>query len=213
MSLPDFNSLLPLLIAFVLGITVHEFAHAYAAYQMGDLLPFHQGRVTLNPLAHLDPAGTVFIFLVGFGWGKPVQHRTYDPKQRMWISLAGPVSNLILAFIFGLLFRFGLAPALDIGPQWFNLRDIVYTTISINVLLAVFNMIPLSPLDGSSILAGLLPDPYGWRLAEFNARFPQALILFLLADTLLIAPALGRSILSLILGPPIRTLTLFFIGL
>ena len=213
MSLPALNNLLPLLIAFVLGITVHEFAHAYVAYKMGDLLPFHQGRVTLNPLAHLDPAGTLFIFLVGFGWGKPVQHRTYDPKQRMWISLAGPVSNLILAFLFGLLYSFVPATALDIGPEWFNLRSIVYTTITINVLLAVFNMIPLSPLDGSSILAGLLPDPYGWRLAEFNARFPQALILFLLADTLLISRTLGQSVLSLILGPPIRTLTLFFISL
>ena len=109
-----------------------------------------------------------------------------------------------MAFLFGLIFRFGLDPALDIGPQWFNLRNIAFTTISINVLLAVFNMIPLSPLDGSSILAGILPDPYGYRLAEFNARFPQALILFLMADMLLVAPLLGRSILGLILSPPRR---------
>ncbi|MDQ4077057.1 MAG: site-2 protease family protein [Chloroflexota bacterium] len=213
MALLDPNTLLALALAFVLGISVHEFAHAYVAYQMGDMTPVRQGRVTLNPAAHMTLWGTLLIFLIGFGWGKPVQHRIWDPKQRLWVSLAGPVANLLLAFLFGLFFRFGLVQQLDFGPDWFYLPNVLFTIVSINVLLALFNLIPLSPLDGSSVFAGLLPDPYGRQLAQYNAQYPQALIVFLLVDFFLIDRILGRPLLWTILGPPISFLTELFTGL
>ncbi|MGB0385183.1 MAG: site-2 protease family protein [Ardenticatenaceae bacterium] len=205
------NTVLPLFIAFVLGITIHEFAHAFVAYRLGDMTPMNQGRVTLNPRAHMTFWGTILIFLIGFGWGKPVMHRIWDPRQRLWVSIAGPVSNLILAFLFGLLFRFGLAQQLNIGPQWLNLYEVLSKIVEINVLLAVFNMIPLSPLDGSSVFAGILPEPYSSRLANYNAQYPQALIVFLLGDMLL-SSILGQSLLWTILGPPINFFVSLFAG-
>lgn len=206
----DPNTLLAALVAFVVGITVHEFAHAYVAYQMGDMTPLRQGRVTLNPLAHMTLWGTLFIFLVGFGWGKPVQHRIWDHRQRLWVSLAGPLSNLLIAFLFGLLLRFDLVP--PVGPRWFFLPQIVQVIVFINVILAAFNMLPLSPLDGSSVFAGILPDPYGRRLAEYNARYPQALIVVFLADLLLSRYILGRSLIWTLLGPIVDGLMLLFTG-
>lgn len=195
------QTILPLALAFVAGITFHEFAHAYVAYQMGDMTPVQQGRVTLNPLAHLTLWGTLLIFLIGFGWGKPVQHRIYDIRRRLWVALAGPVANLILAALAALLIRSGLLP--DVGPTWLNVSGVMLYMVYINVLLAVFNLLPLSPLDGATVFAGILPDPFGPRLAEYNARFPQALILFLLADSLLVSRVFGRSLLQMALGPPI----------
>ncbi len=211
MGLMDPNSLLPLLVAFTIAITFHEFAHAYIADQMGDTLPRQQGRVTLNPLAHMDPWGTILIFLIGFGWGRPVMHRTRDRRRRLWISLAGPVSNLILALVFGLILRFGPVEALNVGPAWFNLLDVLYTVFSINIVLAVFNMIPLSPLDGSSVFAGILPSPYGDRLEYYNARYPQALFFFLILDFLL-GRTVGFSILSTVLSPMIRAIQTLILG-
>lgn len=210
MGFASLNTILPLAVAFVLGITFHEFAHAFVAYQMGDSTPARQGRLTLNPMAHMTLWGTLLIFLIGFGWGKPVQHRIWEPRRRLWVSLAGPVANLILAFAFGLLLRLGLVP--DVGPTWFVLPNVVRTIVFINVLLALFNLLPLSPLDGSSVFAGLLPDPYGSRLAEYNARYPQALIVFLLVDFLLAGYILGQSLLWTILGPPINFLVALFTG-
>jgi Zn-dependent protease len=209
MGLLNPNTLLPLVIAFVLGITIHEFAHAYVAYQMGDMTPMRQGRVTLNPLAHLTLWGTLLIFLIGFGWGKPVEHRIWEPRRRLWVAIAGPVSNVILAFLFGLPLRLGLVPA--VGPEWFNLQAVFLMVVYINVLLALFNMLPLSPLDGSSVFAGLLPDPYGYRLAEYNARYPMALIVFLFGDFFLSRYA-GFSLLWTVLGPPIQFLFSLFTG-
>jgi Zn-dependent protease len=196
----DPNFLLPLFVAFTIAITFHEFAHAYVADQMGDTLPRSQGRVTLNPLSHMDPWGTLLIFLVGFGWGKPVMHRTYDRRKRLWISIAGPISNVILALVFGLVLRFAPDSLLRTGPEWFNVGIILYVIISINLTLAVFNMIPLSPLDGSSVFAGILPAPYGDRLAHYNARYPQALFFFLLINFFL-SRATGFNILSAIINP------------
>src|SRR5687768_13195424 len=93
---------LAIAIALVMGITIHEFAHAYVAYSMGDMTPKNQGRVTLNPLAHLTLWGSLFMVLVGFGWGRPVEHRIWDHRRRLWVSLAGPASNLLLALLFAL---------------------------------------------------------------------------------------------------------------
>ncbi len=209
MALRDPDTLLALAVAFVLGITFHEFAHAFTAYRMGDMTPARQGRLTLNPMAHMTMWGTLLIFLIGFGWGKPVQHRIWDHRRRLWVALAGPVANLILALLFALPLRFGLIP--EVGPDWFFLPFVFRMVVSINILLAVFNLIPLSPLDGSTVFAGILPDPYGRRLAEYNARYPQALIVFLLAN-FFIARYFRIDLLGLIISPPINFLTSALLG-
>lgn len=212
MGLPDPNTLLPLLVAFTIAITFHEFAHAYIADQMGDTLPREQGRVTLDPRSHMDMWGTLLIFLIGFGWGRPVYHRTRDRRRRLWISLAGPLMNILLGVVFGLFIRFGPLEALNVGPAWFNLARVLYTIFSINILLAVFNLIPLSPLDGSSVFAGILPSPYGERLEYYNYRYPQALFFFLIFDFLL-GRATGFSILGTVLGPIISALQRLILGI
>lgn len=213
MGLIDPNIALPLLVAFTLAITVHEFAHAYIADQMGDPLPRQQGRVTLNPLAHMEFLGTLLIFLIGFGWGKPVMTRPKGRREMMWIALAGPVSNIILLVLFGLVVRFDLLrPFYGLGPEWFNVGTVLSAIININASLAVFNMIPLAPLDGSKVLVGILPDPYATQLMRYNAQFPMALFFFLLIDSFVLGRIFGVSILSMILGPIVGGLINLVVG-
>ena len=134
------------------ALVFHEFSHAWIAYKLGDPTARYAGRLTLNPIAHLDPVGGLMILFVGFGWAKPVPvDPTYLKKPRedmMKIAFAGPASNLLLAFIAGTILRFG------IGQGSIAMMLILFTQI--NIMLAVFNMIPVSPLDGSQIFSGLL---------------------------------------------------------
>lgn len=156
------------LFSLVIAITVHEFAHAYVADRLGDPTPRLQGRLTLNPLAHLDPLGTVMLFLVRFGWGKPVE---FDPfnlrsprRDSALISLAGPISNLLAALIASIILR--LLPPLSYwsiihGPVATNilgnlLVSFMQSFIVLNVILAIFNLVPVHPLDGFKIVGGLL---------------------------------------------------------
>lgn len=154
-----------LLAVSLLGaIALHEYAHALAADLQGDRLPRAMGRLTLNPAKHLDPLGTLFIFLVGFGWGKPVEFRRQALASQRFgaalVALAGPVMNLALAFVaavaLGMVDR--AAPAARLGEgftgQVFSFLEVF---ITINILLAVFNLIPLPPLDGSRLLTIFLP--------------------------------------------------------
>lgn len=155
--------------AFVIGITLHEFAHAWTANRLGDSTARHAGRLTLNPIAHLDPIGTVLVpallVVMGsrfiFGWAKPVPMNPYNFRDRnrgiILVSLAGPGGNLAIAVVAAVLFRFlGAAePSLALLLMW-----MVY----INVFLAFFNLIPVPPLDGSKVLAGLLPGRQEWLI-------------------------------------------------
>lgn len=161
-------------ILFVL--TIHEFSHGLAADALGDDTARRQGRLTLNPLAHLDFLGTALFFIAGFGWAKPVPVNPYNlrnPKQDMIvIAAAGPLSNLLTAIIGGAVIKAGL-----IGPQTGELvRTILFLLVLYSITLAVFNLIPIPPLDGSRILYGILPD----EIAEFYARFEKVgmLVLF-----------------------------------
>ncbi len=137
-------------ICLVVALTIHEFFHAFTADRLGDPTPRSQGRVSLNPLAHLDPLGTVLMLLAGFGWGKPVEIDPYNFKSprrdEFLVALAGPASNLLLALITSLFLHLT-----NYYPQ------IAVTFIIINCLLAVFNLLPLYPLDGSKLLINLLP--------------------------------------------------------
>ncbi len=143
--------------ALIIAVTVHEFAHAWTAVYMGDPTPKIQGRLTLNPLAHLDPLGTLLMLLVRFGWGKPVQFDPYNLKNprrdAAIISIAGPASNLLLAGVLSVVLRFAMTP---LSPFGF-LATIIPPVIFLNVVLAVFNLIPIHPLDGGKVLVGLLP--------------------------------------------------------
>ncbi len=141
-------------------ITIHEFAHARMAYHFGDATAEKHGRMNLNPINHLDPIGSLMILLVGFGWAKPVpinpiNFNRYRSGLR-WVSFAGPLSNLILGFVAMLLFAFMLnAGLIGFGGLLYNFME---QLIMINVYLAIFNLFPIPPLDGSKILMSFLSD-------------------------------------------------------
>jgi Zn-dependent protease len=155
--------------AIVLGsLTVHEWAHARTADHLGDPTARMLGRVSLNPKVHIDPLGTILLPLLAIfsglpilGWAKPVpvdMRRLPNPKRDfMVVAAAGPASNLVLAVIAAILFH-AVGGAASVRPGLFDLATLLYSAVGINVLLAVFNMIPIPPLDGGNVLAGLLPD-------------------------------------------------------
>ena len=155
--------------ALLLSLSIHEFAHAYTAYKLGDKSQKLRGRLTLFPLAHIDIIGFISIALLGFGWGKPVlvDDTNFKNKKRdnMLVSIAGPLSNLVLAVIFTALFKifyvtdlFGLARVnLELTT---NIFQMMYNVISLNIVFAIFNMIPIPPFDGARLLFFILPSKY-----------------------------------------------------
>ena len=178
------------LLALVVAVSVHEFAHAWAAVQLGDDTPRHQGRLTLNPAAHLDPIGSLFFILVGFGWGKPVQYNPMFLKRRsdeLLIALAGPASNLLLAIVFNLLavVLSKISPLANLGP--------LITMSNWNILLAAFNCTPIPPLDGSAVVAYFYP-PY-------RSLIGSQIGLVLLLIVVFVPFLGGNTILDFILGP------------
>ncbi|MBR3324954.1 MAG: site-2 protease family protein [Clostridia bacterium] len=151
----------------LIAITFHEFAHAWVADKLGDDTPRNQGRLSLNPLAHLDPFGAILMLFAGFGWGKPVtinpsnfNRKVSIKKGNALVSLAGPAMNFILALlfsvIFGLIYKF--ADGFILSSVGKVVMIALQYTIFMNVGLGVFNLIPLPPLDGAKILLGVLPD-------------------------------------------------------
>lgn len=171
-----------LCVSLAICIAVHEFSHAYVASELGDRTARALGRVTLNPVKHLDPIGSVLILIAGFGWGKPVpvdpRFLRGDPRLGMaLVAAAGPASNVVAAILFAALVRLGLADALipDIWIFGRNLAGLVDFTLGMlvrfNLILAIFNLLPIAPLDGFKVALGLLPrdlaipfsrtEPYG----------------------------------------------------
>ena len=157
--------------AFLLAITVHEYSHAYMAYRFGDNTARDMGRLTLNPLPHLDLFGTIALLILGFGWAKPVMvnpANLKNPRQdNLWISLAGPVSNLLGAFVFGLLYRV-LGPYLATFGTGQIILTMILLAVRLNIILAVFNILPIPPLDGFHVLEGLVSAPVYVRLQAFE---------------------------------------------
>ena len=146
----------------LLALTFHEYAHGLVAYRLGDPTAKNAGRLTLNPLVHLDPIGTIMLFIVHFGWAKPVpvDPRYFrNPRRDMvWVALAGPVANMVIAIICGLLLQFVVNTGM-VKPYGFIFLMIAIA-VYINLILAFFNLIPIPPLDGSKIVGGLLPVQY-----------------------------------------------------
>ncbi len=152
----------------LIALTFHEFAHAWVAYKLGDNTPKYQGRINLKPLSHIDPVGFVFLIVAGFGWGKPVQidPRNFNGKYSLSkseaiVSAAVPIMNFILAFVFLIIYYllFSVTNIIDeLSMQWqLIIYQLILYTISINIGLGVFNLIPIPPLDGSKILMHFLP--------------------------------------------------------
>ncbi|PIR53741.1 site-2 protease family protein [Candidatus Peregrinibacteria bacterium CG10_big_fil_rev_8_21_14_0_10_42_8] len=180
------------IIAVLIAIAVHEWAHAYAAYKLGDPTAKYEGRLTLNPIAHLDPMGTVLFLLVGFGWGKPVP---VDPRyfknykrDNAIVAFAGPLSNIIIAFL-----AFGLALALGMKTQALAvtgaliapdnqpiviafMSELLGDLIHINLILMAFNLLPVAPLDGSKILQMWVPYKWDDAYHDYLRKGPWILL-------------------------------------
>jgi Zn-dependent protease len=209
--------------ALLLGFTFHEFSHALAATRLGDPTPRYRGRLSLNPLVHLDPAGTVLLFLAGFGWGKPVPVNPSlmrgDPKTNMAITAAaGPLSNLVVAGVAGMAIKMDLVP----WRSPFNVPNLaswsaedylglyLSSIVIFGVILAVFNLIPLFPLDGFSVAVGILPRELSRSLEELRSWGPG--LLFLLIALPFVTG--GRfGLLFQILGPAVNGLTRVLTGI
>lgn len=162
------------LIVALIALPIHECAHGYAAYRMGDYTAKRQGRLTLNPLAHFDPIGTIAIILFGFGWAKPVPINPLNfenPKKGMMISsLAGPMSNIGLAFISMVLYKLSYLPVYMGASGAFisTVQTFLLYMITINITLGVFNLIPIPPLDGSRIATYFLPQHIYFKIMQYE---------------------------------------------
>ena len=186
----------------LIAITFHEFAHAFVADKLGDDTPRRQGRLTLNPLAHLDPFGCIMLLFLGIGWGKPVAINPYNfhrkismRKGNALVSIAGPAMNFILVIVFsviyGLLLRFA-GPFMILNKTGQVLNTVLLQALYINIGLGLFNLIPLPPLDGSKILDAFLPEKaHKWYVSHENLLQIAFLILWVTPlSTMIISPAI-----------------------
>ncbi len=189
------------ILALLVAITVHEFSHAFVADYLGDPTPRLQGRLSFNPIVHIDPFGLFFLFLFGFGWGKPVVFDPFnlkDPRRdAALISIAGPTSNFILAIILSICLK--LFQLFDLHV-FFTIGSLIFIPlISLNIILGVFNLLPIHPLDGFKIVGGILPEKKAKEWYELQ-RYGMIFLL------LLIIPIAGGSMLDILIRPAVTFL-------
>lgn len=212
----DPATLISRIFVLIIAFTIHEFAHAVTANYFGDDTPRMNGRLTLNPLAHLDPIGSLLLLVAGFGWAKPVPVNPYALQRRssaamMLVSLAGPFSNLIMAILASILFRTGvlsLADAFAPHQSFFPTpAQMAFEFIAINLILLLFNLIPLAPLDGEKIAEYFFP-PSVARVWETIRPYGPMILLAIV----FVGPFLGLDIIGWIMGPPLRALLALLVG-
>lgn len=195
-------------VALIVGITVHEFSHAWSAAQLGDYTARSQGRLTLNPLAHLDPLGTLLIFVAGFGWGRPTpvtpsNIRIGERPGMAIVALAGPISNMVVATLAALPFRIGTVSLQGGSIDSLFLQSLVLW----NVVLAIFNLLPIAPLDGFKVVLGILP-----RSAAAVFRRTERMGMLILMVVVLVDVLTPIGILSRILIPAINLVRGLLLG-
>lgn len=212
----DLSTLVSRIIVLLTAFSVHEFAHAWTADYFGDETPRFNGRLTLNPMAHLDPMGSLMLIIAGFGWAKPVPVNPYALRRRsesalMWVSLAGPLSNFLLAILGAIPFRLGLFSVADVyiptGGMLPSLPLFLYHWITINLVLMLFNLIPLAPLDGEKIADYFFPPSWSDFLSRIRPYGPMIILLLFVGGSYL-----GFDILGMILGPPLRFIFGLLVG-
>lgn len=196
--------LLGRVIGLVIGFTLHEWAHAATAYRLGDTTAYRQGRLTLDPRAHIEPIGIILALIAGFGWARPVpiNPRAFYPNETRGLvitSLAGPLMNLLIAAVVGGLIQVLVSVEMMSG----FLYTVLATVVLFNIVLFLFNLIPLAPLDGYRIAVGVLPREQSSALVRYERETTLALMLILMLGAI----TNGRlDPLGTILGPPIRFL-------
>jgi Zn-dependent protease len=210
----DPATLISRIIVLLTAFSVHEFAHAWAANYFGDSTPKINGRLTLNPLAHLDPMGSLMLIIAGFGWAKPVPVNPHTLKQNspaamMWVALAGPLSNLLMALLAALPFQLNLINMYQV-VEAYSIRGttilpspvgLLWDFLTINLVLMLFNLIPLPPLDGEKILDHFLPDKWRDTMARIRPYGPMILIVIFM-----VGPSLGIDVFDFIIGRPLQIL-------
>ncbi|HAF49165.1 MAG TPA: site-2 protease family protein [Anaerolineaceae bacterium] len=212
-----FNLTVPTLISriitLMIAFTFHEFAHAAVATALGDSTPKMHGRLTLNPMAHLDPMGTITLLFAGFGWAKPVPINPYAVNRKtgagmMLVSLAGPATNLILGTLAAIPLRFGWVPlTATTSPLLPSAGDFLLEFLFINLALFFFNLLPLAPLDGEKVITYFLPDHWVDVYDRIRPYSP-----FILLAIVFILPMFGLDLINILIRRPLMGLALFLIG-
>jgi len=207
---PTLESVIAYAIIVLLAFPLHEFAHAWMAVRLGDRTPLYDGRLTLDPRAHIDPIGALVLAVGSFGWARPVTFMPSNLRQApsiksgiVLVALAGPMMNVLIAAVAGLVFRAGGTALLTGNLQ---IAQILLSIVVINLFLAVFNLIPLVPLDGSKILWGLMPHSWSRTYNQIQQYSLFILILLILP----LGP--GGSILGQIVNPPVAALRQLLVG-
>jgi Zn-dependent protease len=212
-----FNLTVPTLISriitLMIAFTFHEFAHAAVATALGDTTPRVNGRLTLNPMAHLDPMGTITLMFVGFGWAKPVPVNPYAVNRKtnagmMLVSLAGPATNLILGTLAAIPLRFGWVPlTASTSAVLPSAGDFLLEFLFINLALFFFNLLPLAPLDGEKVITYFLPDHWVDVYDRIRPYSP-----FILLAIVFILPMFGLDLINILIRQPLMSLAFFLIG-
>jgi len=211
----DVATLIARMITLLVAFTIHELAHAVVADRMGDPTPRNMGRITLNPLAHLDPVGTIVLLLSGFGWAKPVMvnpnNLKGNPRTGMAIvAAAGPISNILMALLASIPFWIGLATFTMSSPNEFvpSFGFLLSEFVWLNVVLALFNLVPIPPLDGYKILMGILPPDISYQL-----RVLEQYGFLILMAVIFILPMVGINVLTYLVWIPASVITSVLVGI
>jgi Zn-dependent protease len=197
MRIPTLDIIISRLIILLVGLPIHEWAHAWSAYELGDDTASLQGRMSLNPLAHLDPFGSILLLLTGFGWAKPVPVNPYrmrvNPRTGMALSaLAGPASNFLVAMLCAIPFRLGLAQYVP-----YSIAELLFNIGGISLGLGIFNLLPAYPLDGEKVLVGVLPRQWADMLISLRPYSPFILMGLIFLGGTIISPILQQLMILL----------------